>query len=269
MRSFDNDGYGQFMYNQPVQRTSSQGNCGISPQNMSGGIGQYGCGQPFYVQNDSNLYAQNECGQSGNALAGQSGCQELYLAPDGTICRNGEPLNQNYNGCNVCASGQQAAAASGGNLGRGMYQCITPAFFNAIYNGGNQDVAPEGEVCFMLSYQTGDFQFAPNSPMITCNTPGIYRVEYALTLRPTVGQINAAYAVSICGEEHPFSCFGCYADGLGDEERQELYGFFLTNLAAGETLVLKNKSNTCNHLSSCIPASQTINRASILIQRIA
>jgi hypothetical protein len=309
MRSFENDGYGQFVYNQPVQRTSSQGNCGINAQNLNGTAGQCGSGTPFYVQSSSmlatqggcesgssNAAAQNACGVSGNVplaqnacgtgsgsnalaqngcvqnstpIAAQSTCQDLYLAADGTICRNGEPLAQNYNGCNCSANASSAAMQSAGAMGRCMYQCITPAFFNAVYNGGNQDVAPEGEVCFLQAYQTGDFKFTPNCPVITCNTPGIYRIDYALTLRPSVGQVNAAYAVAICGEEHPFSCFGCYAEGLADEERQELYGSFLTNLTAGETLVLKNKSNTCNHLSSCTPATQTVNRASILIQRIA
>jgi hypothetical protein len=240
---------------------TAQNSCGCNDSALASQAAQNSCGCNGSTSNGSALAsqaAQNSCGCNGSTSNGstmasqmsQSPCQELYLAPNGTICRNGEPLAQNYNQ-------------------RCTYQCITPAFFNGIYNGGNQDVAPNGEVCFLQAYQTGDFQFTPNTPCITCKTSGIYRIDYTLSLRPAVGQINATYAIDICGKEHPYSCFGLYLDGMADEERQELCGSFLTNLCSGETLVLKNKSNTCSHLSSCTPVSQTINRASIIIQRVA
>ncbi|MDR0964414.1 MAG: hypothetical protein LBM60_07345, partial [Clostridium sp.] len=104
---------------------------------------------------------------------------------------------------------------------------------------------------------------------ITVTIPGIYRVDYTLTIRPTIGEVNAVYAVMLNGVAHPFSYFGCYSDGLGECELVTVRGCFITDILAGEVLTLTNQSDTCNHLTSSTPSSQNVNRASILIVRVA
>ncbi|MDR2044700.1 MAG: hypothetical protein LBQ15_10145 [Clostridium sp.] len=196
-----------------------------------------------------------------------------YQGPQGTVDAQGFLLKQGSPG----TQGALGSMEQSGNLRVNgspcalQAQCLrtVPAFFNAVYNGGAQDVPPEGEVVFLLAYQSGDFLFAPNTSVITVNTSGIYRIDYSLTLRPTIGLLNAAYAVAISEADHPFSFFGTYSDGLGSTERLQVGGMFLTDIRAGETVILRNKSSTSNHLSGMGIEVQTINRASILIQRIA
>lgn len=142
-----------------------------------------------------------------------------------------------------------------------------PVYFNAVYVGGSQDVPPEGSVDFLLSYQSGDFTFLPNTSTITVNEEGIYRIDYAVTLRPTEGLINAAYAVAINGLENPLSFFGMHHNG-GTNERIELTGFFITNIPAGATIELKNKSATTDVLAGTGIDNQAVNRASIALQKI-
>jgi hypothetical protein len=171
---------------------------------------------------------------------------------------------------NTSVNGSQANASQSCSQGVvDQFQCITPAFFNAVYNGGAQDVPAGGEVSFLLSFQSGDFEFIPNTGDITVTIPGIYRVDYTLTIRPTIGMVNAVYAVLLNGVPHPFSYFGNYSDGLGDRELVTVRGSFITDILAGEVLSLTNQSDTCNHLTSCTPSSQSINRASILLVRVA
>ena len=54
---------------------------------------------------------------------------------------------------------------------------IQSSYFNAVMQGGYQDVPSEGEVKFLLAFQSGDFSIIPNTPEFTVNTGGIYRVD--------------------------------------------------------------------------------------------
>ncbi|WP_052446924.1 collagen-like protein [Candidatus Soleaferrea massiliensis] len=144
-----------------------------------------------------------------------------------------------------------------------------PAYFNAAVNGGAQDVPAEGDVTFLLAYQSGDFAFTPNTSAITVNTAGVYRIDYTVTLRPENNQFNAAYAVAINGLENPLSFFGLYADNAADTQRAELSGSFITAIPAGATVALRNKSAYVDHLAGTGVDNQAVNRASILLQRIA
>lgn len=147
---------------------------------------------------------------------------------------------------------------------------IEPAYFNAVYNGGSQDVPPEGLVIFLLARQSGDFSFTAGSDTITINTAGVYKIDYAVTIRPNEGLINAAYAIVVGGLEDPLSFFGQYIDNDPDTFRIELNGFFITdNLSAGTTIQLRNKSSTTDVLAGTGINNQAVNRAAISLHRIA
>lgn len=146
---------------------------------------------------------------------------------------------------------------------------VAPAYFNAVQIGGSQDVAAEGEVNFLLAYQSGDFSFTPNTSTITVNTPGIYRIDYTVTLRPADNLLNVAYAVAINGVENPLSFFGIYSNVVNDVERAEVVGMFIASIPAGATVALRNKSSTEDYLAGTGVDNQAVNRASILLQRIA
>ena len=161
-------------------------------------------------------------------------------------------------------TGPQGNTGATGPTGPG----VEPAYFNAVYNGGGQQVAPEEAVPFLLAYQSGDFTFTPGSSVITVDTPGIYRIDYEVMLRPSDGVINAAYAVAINGIENPLSFFGSYSSGLADTERVLLSGFFIASIPAGATVSLRNKSSTVDSLAGTGVDNQATNRSSILIQKI-
>lgn len=146
---------------------------------------------------------------------------------------------------------------------------IRPAYFNAVMQGGFQDVIPEGDVKFLLAAQSGDFSFTPNTAEITVNTEGIYRIDYSLLIRPGIGLLNIAYAVAINGLENPLSFFGTYSREQSTAERTELTGMFITPISAGSTVVLRNKSSTADYLAGTGIDNQAVNHASILLQRIA
>ncbi len=146
---------------------------------------------------------------------------------------------------------------------------IPPAYFNAVMQGGFQTVAPEEDVRFLLAYQSGDFSFIPNTSEIIVNTEGVYRIDYSLLIRPATGLLNIAYAVAINGLENPLSFFGTYFNENTDSVRTELTGMFLTSIAAGSTVSLRNKSSTVDYLAGTGIDNQAVNHASILIQRIA
>jgi len=78
-----------------------------------------------------------------------------------------------------------------------------------------------------------------------------------------------AYAVAINGLENPLSFFGTYSDGLVTAERTELTGMFITSIAAGSIVTLRNKSSTEDYLAGTGIDNQAVNHASILLQRIA
>ena len=161
-------------------------------------------------------------------------------------------------------AGPQGNTGATGPTGPG----VEPAYFNAVYNGGGQQVAPEEEIPFLLAYQSGDFTFIPGSSIITVDTPGIYRIDYEVMLRPSNGLINAAYAVAINGIENPLSFFGSYSANLADTERVLLSGFFIASIPAGATVSLRNKSSTADSLAGTGVDNQATNRSSILIQKI-
>lgn len=165
------------------------------------------------------------------------------------------------------AGPQGLAGATGatGPTGAG----VAPSYFDAAANGGAQDVPPGGEVTFQTAYQSGDFVFSPNTSTITVNTAGVYRVDYALTLRPEDGTVNAAYAVAINGLENPLSFAGVRITGLSDAERIELTGAFLTPIPAGAAVALRSKGSTINHLAGAGVNNQAVNRSAIILQRIA
>lgn len=125
---------------------------------------------------------------------------------------------------------------------------IKPAYFNAVMQGGFQDVAPEGNIKFLLAFHSGDFTFIPNTAEITVLTEGVYRIDYSILVRPATGLLNAAYAVAINGLENPLSFFGAYSNGVTSTERAELTGMFITSITAGSTVVLRNKSSTADYL---------------------
>ncbi len=151
---------------------------------------------------------------------------------------------------------------------------VTPAYFNAVTNGGAQTVEPDANVSFRLAYQSGDFTFTPGGTTVTVNTAGIYRFDYTLTLRPSIIEgfpsqaINAAYAVAINGMENPLSFFGERLEGLTGTERIPLSGSFLANVPAGATISLRNMSATADNLAGTGVDNQAINQCSLLIERI-
>ncbi len=144
-----------------------------------------------------------------------------------------------------------------------------PAYFNAVMQGGFQTVPPEGNVNFLLAYQSGDFSFRPNTAEIIVNTEGVYRIDYSILVRPASGLLNIAYAVAINGLENPLSFFGAYSDEPADTRRAEINGMFITPIAAGSTVTLRNKSATEDYLAGTGIDNQAVNHASIILQRIA
>lgn len=146
---------------------------------------------------------------------------------------------------------------------------VQPVYFNAVIPGGFQTISPEGDVNFLIAYQSGDFSFTPNTAEITVNTGGVYRIDYSLLIRPASGLLNIAYAVAINGLENPLSFFGTYSDELSDTERTQLTGMFITSIEAGSTVVLRNKSSSTDYLAGTGIDNQAVNHASILLQRIA
>lgn len=145
---------------------------------------------------------------------------------------------------------------------------VQPAYFNAVMQGGYQDVPPEGEVKFLLAFQSGDFSFIPNTSEIIVNTGGIYRIDYSVLIRPSMGFVNVSYAVALNGLENPLSFFGLYCDELVYKERLELTGMFITPIEAGARVTLRNKSSTEDYLAGTGIDNQAVNHASILLQRI-
>lgn len=146
---------------------------------------------------------------------------------------------------------------------------VRPAYFNAVMQGGFQDVPPEGDVRFLLAFQSGDFSFIPNTSEIIVNTEGIYRIDYSILVRPAVGPLNVAYAVAINGLENPLSFFGAYSNEHTGTERAELTGMFVTSIPAGSAVTLRNKSSTEDYLAGTGIDNQAVNHACILLQRIA
>lgn len=146
---------------------------------------------------------------------------------------------------------------------------VWPSYFNAVMQGGYQTIPPEGDVNFLLAFQSGDFSFIPNTAEIIVNTDGIYRIDYSLLIRPAAGAQNVAYAVAINGLENPLSFFGAYSDELMHTERRELTGMFIASISAGSVVTLRNKSSTEDYLAGTGIDNQAVNHASILLQRIA
>ncbi len=128
---------------------------------------------------------------------------------------------------------------------------------------------PEGEVHFLLAFQSGDFSFTPNTAEIIVNTEGVYRIDYSLLIRPASKLLNIAYAVAVNGLENPLSFFGVYSDELTNAERTQLTGMFFTKISAGSTVTLRNKSSTEDFLAGTGIDNQAVNHATILLQRIA
>ena len=166
---------------------------------------------------------------------------------------------------NTGPAGPQGPTGPQGESGPG----VQPAYFNAVMQGGFQDVPPEGDVRFLLAFQSGDFSFTPNTAEIIVNTEGIYRIDYSLLIRPAASPLNIAYAVAINGLENPLSFFGAYSNDHTNAERAELTGMFITSIAAGSTVSLRNKSSSEDYLAGTGIDNQAVNHASILLQRIA
>ncbi len=101
------------------------------------------------------------------------------------------------------------------------------------------------------------------------NTAGVYRIDYSLLIRPATGLLNIAYAVAINGLENPLSFFGAYSNDLATTDRIEVTGMFITSIAAGSTVELRNKSSTLDYLAGTGVDNQAVNHAAILLQRIA
>ncbi len=166
---------------------------------------------------------------------------------------------------NTGPAGPQGPIGPQGESGPG----VQPAYFNAVMQGGFQDVPPEGDVRFLLAFQSGDFSFTPNTAEIIVNTEGIYRIDYSLLIRPAASPLNIAYAVAINGLENPLSFFGAYSNDHTNAERAELTGMFITSIAAGSAVTLRNKSATEDYLAGTGIDNQAVNHACILLQRIA
>ena len=62
--------------------------------------------------------------------------------------------------CNCCWQGPQGPA---GPPGPG----VQPAYFNAVMQGGFQDISPEENVRFLIAFQSGDFSFTPNTTAVS------------------------------------------------------------------------------------------------------
>ena len=174
-----------------------------------------------------------------------------------------------YDGsCYYCCQGPAGPIGPTGEAGpQGLG--VQPAYFNAVMQGGFQDIAPEGAVRFLIAFQSGDFSFTPNTTEIIVNTAGVYRIDYSLLVRPSTGKLNIAYAVAINGLENPLSFFGTYFNEPADTQRTEVTGTFIASIAAGSTITLRNKSSTVDHLAGTGIDNQAGNHAAILLQRIA
>ncbi len=182
--------------------------------------------------------------------------------------------------CNCCCQGPAGPQGDPGPQGEPgpqgkpepqgpMGPGVQPSYFNAVMQGGFQDVAPEDDVRFLLAIQSGDFSFTPNTAEIIVNTEGVYRIDYSLLVRPASGLLNVSYAVAINGVENPLSFFGAYSNELENTERMELTGMFITSIPAGSTVTLRNKSSTKDYLAGTGIDNQAVNHAAILLQRIA
>ncbi len=182
-------------------------------------------------------------------------CNCCYQGPPGPP---GEPGPQG-------PTGPPGKPGPAGPIGPG----VKPCYFNAVMQGGFQDVASEEDVRFLLAFQSGDFSFTPNTAEITVNTAGVYRIDYSILVRPVSGLLNVAYAVAINGVENPLSFFGTYSNRLLTTERIELTGMFITSINAESTVTLRNKSSTKDYLAGTGIDNQAVNHASILLQRIA
>ncbi len=119
-------------------------------------------------------------------------------------------FTHNNSCCNPCCEGPQGKIGPQGPPGEMGPQGpagsgVQPVYFNAVIPGGFQTISPEGDVNFLIAYQSGDFSFTPNTAEITVNTGGVYRIDYSLLIRPASGLLNIAYAVAINGLENPTS----------------------------------------------------------------
>lgn len=196
----------------------------------------------------------------------KSCCNSCCQGPPGPPGPQGQPGPQGEMG----PAGPQGETGPQGEVEpQGPAGLVQPVYFNAVIPGGFQTISPESDVNFLIAYQSGDFSFTPNTAEITVNTGGIYRIDYSLLIRPATGLLNIAYAVAINGLENPLSFFGTYSDDLADTERIQLTGMFITSIAAGSTVVLRNKSSTTDYLAGTGVDNQAVNHASILLQRIA
>lgn len=203
------------------------------------------------MSNYHNRLCCNCCCQGPAGPQGEPG-------PQGPMGPQGEPGSQG-------PVGPQGEPGPQGPMGPG----VQPSYFNAVMQGGFQDVSPEKDVRFLLAFQSGDFSFVPNTADIIVNTGGVYRIDYSVLIRPVTGLLNIAYAVAINGLEHPLSFFGTYSNETAASERTQLTGMFITSIAPGSTVTLRNKSSTKDYLAGTGIDNQAVNHASIILQRIA
>lgn len=197
-------------------------------------------------------------------ISNKSCCNSCCEGPPGPPGPKGKPGPAGPQG-KPGPAGPQGEIGPPGPPGAG----VEPSYFNAVISGGFQTIPPEGDVNFLIAYQSGDFSFTPNTAKITVNTGGVYRIDYSLLIRPAAGLLNIAYAVAINGLENPLSFFGTYSNELTDKERTQLTGMFITSIEAGSTVVLRNKSSSADYLAGTGIDNQAVNHASILLQRIA
>ena len=233
----------------PQGDTGPQGPAG--PKGDTGPQGEVGPQGPVGPRGEAG--PQGEVGPQGPVgPRGEAGPQG-DIGPQGPAGPRGEAGPQGE-------VGPRGEAGPQGPAGIGLQ----PAYFN-----GFQDISPEGNVSFLLAYQSGEFSFTPNTSEITVNKEGVYRIDYSLLVRPVTGLLNTAFAVAINGTENPLSFFGTYSDKLTTTDRIEITGMFITAIPAGATVVLRNKSSTEDYLAGTGIDNQAVNQASILIQRIA
>ena len=146
--------------------------------------------------------------------------------------------NHNRLCCNCCCQGPAGPQGEPGPAGPAgpqgepgpMGPGVKPSYFNAVMQGGFQNIFPDGDINFLLAVQSGDFSFIPNTAEIIVNTEGVYRIDYSVLVRPVYGLLNVAYAVAINGLENPLSFFGTYAEELPNTERMEVTGMFITSI---------------------------------------